>query len=140
MKKNYKFIILIAIIGLAVLFSSKIKSQVRIQIKSPTPGQLNAEDIYNAISLNNPTDNTYQVYLLTTVNEEIVVLVSNATSNFFELLPGFKYIDESGIQPFKLNYTNNNYYKIITKTVSFPEENYTICIKIINAENEISLG
>ena len=138
MKVFSKSLFFIALAGLIALSSASVNAQVVVTIHQPPPGQLNLEDLWS-IDLTNNTQETFTVYLCGTATEESDGLIFEGSSNMFSLPPGFMRVNLTDIT-IDVEYSNKKYEDIVLRTGSVSEGDYTVCIRVINAENGEELG
>ncbi|NOS85372.1 MAG: hypothetical protein HOP31_09550 [Ignavibacteria bacterium] len=136
--RKLKFIMFIVI----ALISQNIYSQsgkVVIRLKKPPPNVFFTEDMFK-LTIINPTQETYRVYLHGRSTEAIIGLIIDASCNTFELPPGTKIVQTGDVGKVTINEKNEKYKDVITRMGQLPTGNYDICVDVINASTGEVLG
>ncbi|MES2765424.1 MAG: hypothetical protein V4642_06135 [Bacteroidota bacterium] len=114
-------------------------SQVVVQLRQPPPNQLRVEDFWK-VTLRNPTQQTYNVYLTAIASSSINGKIVDARTKIFPLTPGMKVITPKDINPITVLERNKAYEDALRTTGAMPTGDYEICITVYNADNGSILG
>jgi hypothetical protein len=133
-QKNLFWVVLTLLSAVGGLYA-----QVNVYLHQPPPNQLKVPDLWYC-DLENTTKNTYTVYLHAEVTEKTKGLIARANSNDFKLPPGTKKIKKGDIKEVKDTWYHKDYEEVITKTASFPEGEFEICISVIDAKTKRELS
>lgn len=136
--QKLKYILLIIIALLAQNIYSQ-GSKVIVRLKKPPPNVFFTEDMFK-ITIVNPTQETYRVFLHGRSTEAIIGLVIDASCNTFELPPGTKIVQTSDVGKVTINEKNEKYKDVITRMGQLPTGNYDICVDVVNAATNDILG
>lgn len=126
------YIVIISCLGLS---TNQVKSQIQIHLQQPPPNQFLVEDLWK-VTIINPTQNSYSIYLTATATEATAGQILNATSQNFTIYPGKRYITSADVGNVNVHYLNEEIKNIIKKTGSVPSGFYTICVKAIQANTQ----
>ena len=130
----------ITIFSVLFLFSQiEINAQVTVVLQQPPPYQFRLENMWK-VTLINPTQITYRVYLKGTASESLQGPIVSATSAAFLLLPGAKVVNSNELVPLSVNVINSKYSDVIKNIGDVPTGDYEICVSAVNAETGIELG
>lgn len=139
MKKSFKtFIVLV----LTINFANNIFAQtndVIIQLRQPPQYQFKVEDMWK-VTLNNTTQNTYNVYMYGIVTRTGEGKIVDAKTSVFRLQPGTRVIQPKDISPINIIEKNKKYEDAIKFTGELPTGDYEICLTLYNADNDQMLG
>jgi hypothetical protein len=136
--QRIKYILLIIIALLAQNIYSQA-GKVVIRLKKPPPNVFFTEDMFK-LTIINPTQETYRVYLHGRSTEAIIGLIIDASCNTFELPPGTKIVQTSDVGKVTINEKNEKYKDVITRMGQLPTGNYDICVDVVNASTGDVLG
>jgi len=136
--QKLKFILLIIIALLAQNIYSQ-SGKVVIRLKKPPPMVFFTGDMFN-LTIINPTQETYRVYLHGRSTEAIIGLILDASCNTFDLPPGTKIVKTSDVGRVTINEKNEKYKDVITRMGQLPSGDYDICVDVINASTGEVLG
>jgi len=144
MKKNFKKRInasrIISTFTILILFFHiNIYAQVTVVLQQPPPYQFNVDYMWK-VTLINPTNTTYKIYLTGVATESLQGQIIKATSAAFSLAPGVKIINTHDLIPMKVEATNNRYTSVVKNIGTLPTGNYEICVNVIDAETGMLLG
>ncbi len=135
---NLNFILLIV----SALIAQNIYSQtgkVVVRLKKPPPNVFFTEDMFK-ITIINPTQQTYRVYLHGRSTESVIGLVIDASCNTFDLPPGVKTVQTGDVGKVTINEKNEKYKDVITRMGQLPTGNYDICVDVVNSATGDVLG
>ncbi len=135
-KLKYFLLIFIALIAQNIFSQS---GKIVIILKKPPPFLFYTEDLFK-LTIINPTQETYRVYLRGISTELIEGLLVEASCNMFTVPPGVKNVTITDIGKVTINKKNEKYKDVITRMGQLPSGNYDICIEVINAENNQVIG
>lgn len=136
--QKLKYILLI-IIALAAQNIFSQSGKVVIRLKKPPPLVFFTGDMFN-LTIINPTQETYRVYLHGRSTESIIGLILDASCNTFDLPPGTKIVKTSDVGKVTINEKNEKYKDVITRMGQLPSGDYDICVDVINAATGDILG
>jgi len=136
--QKLKYILLIIIALLAQNIYSQT-GKIIIILKKPPPHRCFTGDMFN-LTIINPTQETYRVYLRGTSTESIIGLVLDASCTTFDLPPGTKIVKTSDVGKVTINEKNEKYKDVITRMGQLPSGDYDICVDVINASTGEVLG
>lgn len=136
--KKISYILLI-IIALLAQNSFTQSGKVIIRLKKPPPNVFFTGDMFN-LTIINPTQETYRVYLHGRSTEAIIGLILDASCNTFDLPPGTKIVKTSDVAKVTINEKNEKYKDVITRMGQLPSGDYDICVDVINASTGEVLG
>ncbi len=127
--KMHRIIIgaMLALMPLAVLTAAPFIQQ----FSPPPPGQYNIEQLWK-VTLNNPDNQTYEVWLEGTITEARKGQVFWAKTNKFKLPPGTKVIRYADIQAIGIDQQTYapGYKDFAARTGGLPEGDYTFTVKL----------
>ncbi len=113
-----------------LLFATAAQAQVTVILRQPPPNQLRIADLWQ-ITVVNPTDNTYLVYLRGTARHDRDGIVVDATSDRFVLAPNAtKVVNGNDVSPIKVDSSNKRYQDILMQTGAAPSGRYEICVYV----------
>ncbi|MBL8017371.1 MAG: hypothetical protein JNK43_08885, partial [Ignavibacteria bacterium] len=113
--------------------------KVVVRLKKPPPMSFLTEDLFK-LTIINPTQETYRVYLHGNSSEAIVGLVMDASCGTFDLPPGVKNVQTSDIGKVTINQKNEKYKDVITRMGQLPTGDYDICVDVVDAATGNILG
>jgi len=134
-KQSCKFIFLLFFLGI----QSISLAQVTVVLQQPPPYQFKIENMWK-VTLVNPTNTTYTVYLKGTATESTQGQIVEATTATFLLPPGLKRVSTHDLMPMKIEATNGKYSDVVKNIGGVPTGDYEICVTVINALTGIQLG
>lgn len=114
-------------------------SQVTVSLQPPLAYRFFTEDMFK-LTIINPTQETYRVYLHGRSTEAVIGLVIDASCNTFDLPPGIKTVQTSDVGKVTINEKNEKYKDVITRMGQLPTGNYDICVDVVNAATNEILG
>ena len=131
---------LISILGAMLLFSQmNIIAQVTVVLQQPPPFQFKIENMWK-VTLINPTNTTYKVYLHGVATELTKGQIVAATTAPFSLPPGVKVVNTRELVPMNIDVSNSKYADVIQKINAIPTGDYEVCVTVLNAVTGIELG
>ena len=122
-----------------LLIFADAKPQIIIVLAKPPLNQLKSEHLWK-LQLNNPTPNTYKVFLTGSVTERTEGTIFEARSSVFELPPGIKNIAMKDLGSISILSSRKDYEEMLIRTGTVKEGDYEICVTATNAEDKIDLG
>ncbi|MCX6150577.1 MAG: hypothetical protein NTX22_08655 [Ignavibacteriales bacterium] len=134
-KQLCKFIILLILLST----QSTAIAQVIVVLQQPPPYQFKVENMWK-VTLINPTNTTYKVYLKGTATESLKGPIVAATTASFLLPPGLKIINTHDLMPLQIESTNSKYSDVVKNIGGVPTGEYEICVAVINTETGNQLG
>lgn len=135
--KPIKLILIVILFSCANIYSQSGK--IIIILKKPPPNVFFTEDLFK-ITIINPSQETYRVYLHGNSTEAIVGLVMDASCGTFDLPPGVKTVQTSDIGKVTINQKNEKYKDVITRMGQLPTGDYDICVDVVDAATGNILG
>ncbi len=133
--QKLKYVILIVF----VLTSEYIYSQVSVNLRQPPPYNFKLENMWN-VTLVNPTQATYTVYLKGVATEMTEGFIADCVTGTFTLPPGVKVVTAADIKPIKVNQTNKKYEDVVKNVGTVPSGSYDICVFVIDAASNQEIG
>jgi len=136
MQKLKGILIILILTASSILYS---QSNVTVQLRQPPPYSFHVEDMWK-VTLNNVTQNTYNIYLhgvATKIGGGRIVAANTST---FRLGGGRRMVNASEISPIDVTEKDKIYEDVINHTGGLPNGEYEICVSVINAENDMILG
>lgn len=124
---------------LVFLCSFTLDAQVTVRLHRPPPNELAMENLWY-VDLTNTTSENFVVYLHGEIREEDDGLVARANSDPFDLPPGMKRVTSRNIGRIGDVWYKGKYEESIIRTGNFPSGRYTVCVSVINAENNEEFG
>ncbi|RPI13561.1 MAG: hypothetical protein EHM58_18210 [Ignavibacteriae bacterium] len=124
---------------LSIILTPVTFSQVTVTLRQPPPYQFKVEDFWK-VTLNNASQNTYNVYLygIATGNNDGKIV--DANTKVFALKPGTTIVTAAHVSPIQIKEKNKKYEDAIKFTGGLPTGDYEICLTVYNAENNEVLG
>lgn len=120
--------------------AASFAQDVFIRLNLPPIDQFTVNDLFNAQVINN-SGKDLQIYLKGTVAEATKGMLFDGRSAVFTLLAGFNGLPAfSQLEPVKINYTDKRTEAYVLRTGTVPPGEYTICIKVIDAQTQEELG
>lgn len=135
-KLKYILIVIIALVAQNIFSQS---GKIVIRLKKPPPFVFYTEDMFK-LTIINPTQETYRVYLHGRSTEALIGLVIDASCNTFDLPPGVKTVQTGDVGKVTINEKNEKYKDVITRMGQLPSGNYDICVDVVNAATGDILG
>ena len=130
--------LIIALASILLIFADA-KSQIIIVLAKPPLNQLKSEHLWK-LQLNNPTPNTYKVFLTGSVTERTEGTIFEARSSVFELPPGIKNVTIKDLGSISIISSRKDYEEMLIRTGTVKEGDYEICVTAINDEDKMELG
>ncbi|MBN1200169.1 MAG: hypothetical protein JXA23_12510, partial [Bacteroidales bacterium] len=129
------------IAGLFLLLSAgSFAQEVFIRLNLPPIDQFTINDLFNVQVINN-SGKDLQIFLKGTVAEATKGMLFDGRSAVFTLPAGFNGLPAfSLLEPVKINYTDKRTESYVLRTGTVPPGEYTICIKVIDAQTQEELG
>jgi hypothetical protein len=122
-----------------LLISAYGNSQVTVSLRQPPLYQFKVEDFWK-VTLNNTTQNIYNVYLYGIATSTQDGKIVDANTKTFALKPGLTVIKGSDVSPVQIKEKNKKYEDAIKYTGGLPTGDYDICLTVYNADNNEVLG
>jgi len=135
-KLKYILLIIIALIAQNIYSQS---GKIVIILKKPPPFLFYTEDMFK-LTIINPTQETYRVYLRGISTELIEGLLVEASCNVFTVPPGVKNVKIADIGKVTIDKKNEKYKDVITRMGQLPTGNYDICVDVVDAATGNILG
>ena len=136
-RKNPVF--LFAVMAFLLFSAAEIDAQVTVILKQPPPYQFKLENLWK-VTLINPTNIKYKVYLTGRASESAHGEIMNATSAVFNLSPGTKIVNTYELVPMHVDAVNSKYSDVVKNIGTLPSGDYEICVAVINAETGLQMG
>lgn len=130
---------ILSIVVMLLTMQMNINAQITVQLQQPPPFQFKLENMWK-VTLINPTQKTYNVYLMGTATELSEGQIVEAATAVFSLPPGVKVVNTRELVPMDINVTNNKYADVVQNINAVPTGDYEICVTVINAETSMQLG
>lgn len=115
------------------------QAQVTVSLRQPPQYQFKVEDFWK-VTLNNTSQNTYNVYLYGVANNASDGKIVDANTKVFSLKPGITVVLPANISPIQIIEKNKKYEDCIKYTGGLPTGDYDICLTVYNADNNEVLG
>jgi hypothetical protein len=129
----------IYIISFSLCLTGFCVPQIQVLLQQPPPHQFKLEHMWR-VTLNNPTDTIFRVYLYGVAVEAHNGFIVDAITGSFTLPPGRKKVTASDIRPIDIQNTNDKYEAIVKNTGNVPSGDYEICVTVRDAETHQDLG
>jgi hypothetical protein len=117
----------------------KVNAQVTVVLQQPPSFQFKLEHIWK-VTLINPTNVTYSIYLRGVVTESSEGQIVEINTAAFTLPPGVKIVNAHDLFPLQMHVDNNKYTDVVENINAVPTGNYEICVTVINAATKMQLG
>jgi len=114
---------------LFLFVTGALRAEIIVQLKPPPPGKLNVENLWS-VTLKNPTQTTFKVYLLGQLTESADGLIFEATTAEFDVPPGTTTVSVSDVSPINAKFPKAKYKDVLMQTGEVPSGNYTICVNV----------
>jgi len=114
-------------------------AQVIVILQQPPPYQFKVEHLWK-VTLVNPTQTTYRVYLHGRATEIVDGPIVEATSTTFTLGHGTKIINPRELVPISVKEANQKYIDIVKNIGGVPTGDYEICVSVINTVDGQEIG
>jgi len=114
-------------------------AQVTVILQQPPPYQFKVERFWR-VTLNNPTQTTYRVYLVGRATERTDGRVVEATTTGFSLPPGMKVVNSRDLAPLDVKEYNSKYSDVVKNIGAVPSGDYDICVTAYSADDNSVLG
>lgn len=124
------------VLCLLVLFTIILpaKGQTTLKMLPVQSYKLSIEDIWNATVVNSGAQ-TLKVYLVGQFFDKNNQPILEVYSKYFDLSSGVTNVSPYNTETSKLAFQNEMYRDIINKTGNFPNDKYTLCLKLIEFES-----
>lgn len=136
MQIKTRILVFIAILNLISV--SNVISQIIVTIEKPPLNQITVQDLWR-LTFNNPTKETFNVYINGTVDEPTLGQIYEGTSSEFQLKPGLQRMRLAELD-IRTNFYLKKYEEILIRTGTVPEGNYEICVNVINTKDNAHIG
>ncbi|MFZ1730476.1 MAG: hypothetical protein WAV84_10170 [Bacteroidota bacterium] len=140
--KRFKNIFIAAVVLTSFSFfttPASAQSNIIVQLQQPPPYQFRVEHMWK-VTLFNPTQTTYKVYLIGRATERSDGRVVEATTAGFNLPPGIKIVNARDLAPLSVKEYNSKYSDVVKNLGAVPSGNYDICVSVFNALDNTLLG
>lgn len=132
MKHNrHTLLIAFALLASFICTTSAHAQIIGVNLQPPPPYQFKIEHFWK-VSLMNPTQTTYQVYLVGRATEKKDGRVVEATTMVFSLPPGLKIVTGRELAPLDVKEYNSRYSDVVKNIGTVPSGNIAV--------GEISIG
>lgn len=115
------------------------QTQVHVILQQPPPYQFKIENMWK-LTLMNPSQTTYRVYLIGRATERNDGRIVEATTTTFNFPPGLKVVNGRELAPLDVKESNSKYSDVVKNIGGVPSGVYDICVSVFNAADNSLLG
>lgn len=126
-------------IAVAIVLCGQIHAQIIINLQAPPPFQFKIEHMWK-LTLMNPTQTTFRVYLFGSATERRNGRIVEATTTTFSLPPGLKLVNPRELAPLDVKESNYLYSDVVKNIGTVRSGDYDICVSVYNAADNMLLG